>query len=109
MSSNETTKIEPTLIVTDSPPIAACDSAAEPETAKAASELKPEAKIEAFVGSPNEIAKEAPKEITKSEAPVIAAVAAEIPKVAAPKIELSTGDAPALPPARQIDPVSGFI
>jgi hypothetical protein len=105
MSSNETTKIEPTLIVPDAPPIAACDSPAEPGTAKPASEPgKLEAKIEPSTETPKETA----KETTKSEAPVIEAVAPEIPKIAAPKIGLSTGDAPTLPPARQIDPVIAF-
>ena len=101
MSSDETTKIEPTLIAKDAPSTASEQPAAI--APKAESEAaKPETPAEA-----------------KAEAPMIEAVAsaamtAEAPKEATPKdeaakieatIEPPKSDAPSLPPAPQIDPV----
>jgi hypothetical protein len=128
MSSNETTKIEPTLIVPDAPPIVPSASPAEPQSAKPASELKPEGQIEALQEASQEAPQETAKETStvttrepskepsketvnetvKSEAPAIATLAAEAPKPATPKIDLSTGDAPTLPKAARIDPVVAF-
>jgi hypothetical protein len=79
MSSDETAKIEPTLIVTDSPSITTGENA-KPEVAAETAKIeeKPEAKI---------------------EEPKVEAVAPEA-KAEAPKVEAAT-----LPPAPQIDPV----
>ena len=97
MSSDETPKIEPVLIVKDAPPLAAIDQPAAPEAAKPEIEAaKPEIKVEA-----------------KAEAPALEAAArsrertakAEPAKAELPKFELSTSQAPNLPPAPQIDPV----
>jgi len=99
MSSDETPKIEPVLIVRDAPPLAAIDQPAAPDAAKPEIEAaKPEIKVEA-----------------KAEAPVLEAAAPEAAKVEPakaepakaelPKFELSTSQAPNLPPAPQIDPV----
>ena len=94
MSSDETPKIEPVLIVKDAPPLAAIDQPAAPEAAKPEIEAaKPEIKVEA-----------------KAEAPALQAATpepakAEPAKAELPKFELSTSQAPNLPPAPQIDPV----
>jgi len=86
MSSDETTKIEPTLTLKDAPSIAA-ETPAEPKA-------------------------EAPKiEAEKIEPPAVEAAAPEFPKIETPKVEpkieaakpeLSTADV--LPPAPQIEP-----
>ena len=101
MSSDETPKIEPILIVKDAPPMAAIDQPPAPEATKTEIEAakpeieaaKPEIKVEA-----------------KAEAPVAEAAAPDAAKIEpakaeAPKFELSTSQAPNLPPAPQIEPV----
>src|SRR4051794_23077715 len=110
MSNDETTKIEPILIVKDAPPVASEQPDAvgpiEPESgsAKAAADA---VKIEAPVTTAAPAAKteepkiEAPKiEATKIEAPKI-----EAPRIEAKKIELSS-EAPLLPPAPQLEPIA---
>jgi hypothetical protein len=94
MSSDETPKIEPVLMVKDAPPLAAIDQPAAPEAAKpeieaAKREIKVEAKAEAPVF-----------EVAAPEAATVEPAKAELPK-----FELSTSQAPNLPPAPQIDPV----
>ena len=94
MSSDETPKIEPVLIIKDAPPIAAIDQPAAPEAAKLEIEAAtPEIKAEAKTNAP------------ALEAPVPDVVKAEPAKAELPKFELSTSQAPNLPPAPQIEPV----
>ena len=94
MSSDETPKIEPVLIVKDAPPLAAIDQPAAPDAAKPEIQAaKPEIKVEAKAETP------AP------EAAAPEAAKAEPAKAELPKFELSTSQAPNLPPAPQIDPV----
>ena len=94
MSSDETPKIEPILIVKDAPPIAAIDQPPAPQAAKAEIEAAtPEIKVEAKAEAP------------VAEAAVPEAAKAEPAKAEAPTFELSTSQAPNLPPAPQIDPV----
>src|SRR6267154_1863237 len=86
MSHDVTTKIEPTLIIKDAPPIAS-------EQGDLVGPFKPEitaaeAKIEAPVAA-------AAPEIPKIEEP----------KIEPPKLELSASPAPLLPPAPQLAPV----
>src|SRR5437762_256284 len=95
MSHDETTKIEPTLIVKDAPPIAS----AQPDLVgpfKPESEAKSEAKPE-IAGEPKI---EAPIAAAAPETPKI-----EEPKIEPPKLELSASQAPPLPPAPQLAPV----
>ena len=94
MSSDETPKIEPILIVTDAPSIAASDQVpiedAKPATAEAALKIEPEARIEPKVET---VEKAEPKIEAKIE-----------PKIE-PKIE-----APTLPPAPQLtEPPTAII
>jgi hypothetical protein len=110
MSSNETTKIEPTLIVKD----AAATPAEQSETAAAAGEAKIDTvvdtkidtfdtKIEAKVEVPPLEATDGkadePKELPTVESPKLQPLKIEKP------FELSTSQAPSLPPAPQLDPV----
>jgi hypothetical protein len=94
MSSDETPKLEPILIVKDAPPIAAIDQPPAPEAAKPEIEAaKPEIKVEAKAEAP----------VAEAAAPD--AVKGEPAKADAPKFELSASQAPSLPPAPQIEPV----
>ena len=94
MSSDETPKIEPILIVKDAPPIAAVDQPSAPEAAKAEIEAAtPEIKVEAKAETPT------------AEAAAPDTAKAEPAKAEAPTFELSTSQAPTLPPAPQIEPV----
>ena len=103
MSSDETpkieTKIEPVLIVKDAPPIAAIDQPAAPAIATPEIEAaKPEIKVEAKAEAPTLQARMAAAANTEP-------AKAEPEKTELPKFELSTSQAPNLPPAPQIDPV----
>jgi hypothetical protein len=94
MSNDETPKIEPTLVVTDSPSIAASDQVpiedAKPATAEAAPKIEPEARIEPKVEAVEQVE---PK------------IEAKIEAKAEPKIE-----APTLPPAPQLtEPPTAII
>lgn len=99
MSNDETTKIEPTLIVKDAPSIAS----EQPSTsdAKPESEAKPALVTEAKTDTP----------VTEAAAPKLKT---DLPKIAAPKLDsaehptpstLSKAETPVLPPAPQIEPV----
>src|SRR3954454_3149363 len=90
MSNDETTKIEPVLIVKDAPPVAS-------EQPDLVGPFKPASGL----------AKAAADEV-KIEAPAAAAAPAaktEPPKIEATKIELSS-QAPLLPPAPQLEPIA---
>src|SRR6187401_2707683 len=96
MSSDETPKIEPVLIVKDAPPLAAIDQPAAPEAAKPEIEAaKPEIKVEAKAEAPV-------FEVAAPEAAKVEPAKAESAKAELPKFELSTSQAPNLPPAPQI-------
>jgi hypothetical protein len=76
MSNDETPKIEPTLVVTDSPSIAASDQVpiedAKPATAEAAPKIEVEARIEPKVETVEKVeAKIEPKPEPKIEAPTL--------------------------------------
>ena len=90
MSHDETTKIEPTLIVKDAPPIAG-------EQGDLVGPFKPEAAAAATIEVP--VAAAAP-ETPKIEEPKI-----EEPKIEPAKFEPSASQAPLLPPAPQLDPI----
>jgi hypothetical protein len=99
MSSDETPKIEPVLIIKDAPPIAAVDQPAAPEAVTPEIEAaKPEIQIEAKGETP--ALEPAAPEAAKAEP-----AKTEPARTEFPKFELSTSQAPNLPPAPQIDPV----
>ncbi len=99
MSSDETPKIEPVLIVKDAPPLAAIDQPAAPDAAKPEIQAaKPEIKVGAKAEAPV-------FEAAAPEAAKVEPAKAEPAKAELPKFELSTSQAPNLPPAPQIDPV----
>src|SRR6187401_140087 len=104
MSSDETPKIEPVLIVKDAPPLAAIYQPAAPDAAKPEIEAaKPEIKVEAKAEAP--VLEAAAPEAAKVEPAKAEPAKAEPAKAELPKFELSTSQAPNLPPAPQIDPV----
>jgi hypothetical protein len=107
MSSDETPKIEPkiepVLTIKDAPPIAAIDQPAAPETAKPDVEAAtPEIKVEAKAEAPTLQARMAAAAHT--EPPT-----AEPAKTELPPSELSTSQAPTLPPAPQLAEPSATV
>jgi len=104
MSTDETPKIEPILIVKDAPPIAAVDQPPAPEAAKPEIEAAtPEIKVETKAEAP--VAEATAPDAAKTEAAAPDAAKAEPAKAGAPTFELSTSQAPNLPPAPQLEPV----
>jgi hypothetical protein len=104
MSTDETPKIEPILIVKDAPPIAAVDQPPAPEAAKPEIEAAtPEIKVETKAEAP--VAEATAPDAAKTEAAAPDAAKAEPAKAGAPTFELSISQAPNLPPAPQLEPV----
>lgn len=101
MSSDETPKIEPVLIVKDAPPIGA---STEPTRPEGEIRIEPKAEVPAI-----EVKLEAPK----LEAPKLEAHPFETPKAEAPKFEALKSELPksepTLPPAPQLTPSATVI